>query len=491
MKNNPVILVVDDQLQNITLLEALLVWQGYGIIPAQSGEEALEKLARNQVDLVLLDVVMPGMSGYEVLMKLRDNKKTRRIPVVMITSYNENEARVKAFESGCDDFISKPFDKYELIARVKSLLRIKFLNDEVDEAREFAENVINTVREPLISLDKDLRVVTANSSFYATFKVSPESTIGNFIYDLGDRQWDIPKLRVLIEDILPHDSVFNGYEVEHDFQGIGRKTILLNARQIYRENIGSHIILLAMEDITERKLAEKELQEKNAELERFTYTVSHDLKSPLITIQSYAGMIQNDLEDGKLERAQGDLKRIESAAAKMTFLINDLLELSQVGIMMNDPTPIDMNLLVIDCLAQLAGPLKQKLVEVVLQPHLPKLLGDSQRLTAVLQNLIENTIKYMGDQVTPRIEIGTREDAKETVFFVSDNGVGIDPLHHETIFGLFNKLDAKSQGTGVGLALVKRIVEVHGGRVWVESEGTGKGSTFCFTLPSSDVSYEP
>jgi len=485
MKNKPVILVVDDQLNNILLLEGFLVRQGYEIIQAESGQEALDKLSENQIDLVLLDVKMPGMSGFEVLTKLRADKKTQRIPVVMITAQIEKETRVQAYESGCDDFISKPFEQYELLVRVKSLLRIKFLNDEVEEAREFAESVINTVREPLISLDKDLRMITANHSFYETFKVSPEATIGNFIYDLGDGQWDIPKLRVLIEDILPHDSVFNGYEVEHDFQGIGRKTILLNARQIYRENIGSHIILLAMEDITERKLVEKELLDKNAELERFTYSVSHDLKSPLITIQSYAGMIQQDLEAGKYGRAQDDLKWIESAAAKMTFLINDLLELSQAGIMRNDPTPIDMNLLVTDCLAQLAGPLKQKLVKVVLQTHLPKLFGDSQRLTVVLQNLIENTTKYMGDQVTPRIEIGTREDAKETVFFVSDNGAGIDPIHHETIFGLFNKLDAKSQGTGVGLALVKRIVEVHGGRVWVESEGTGKGSTFCFTLPSS------
>jgi DNA-binding response OmpR family regulator len=195
MKNKPVILAVDDQFHNIKLLEGFLVRQGYKIISAESGEEALGKFSGNQVDLVLLDVKMPGMSGFEVLTELRADKKTRRIPVVMITAYNENEARVKAFESGCDDFISKPFDQYELLARVKSLLRIKFLNDEIDEAREFAESVINTVREPLISLDQDLRVVTANHSFYDTFRVTPEDTIGKFIYDLGNRQWDIPKLR--------------------------------------------------------------------------------------------------------------------------------------------------------------------------------------------------------------------------------------------------------------------------------------------------------
>jgi PAS domain S-box-containing protein len=274
MKNKPVILVVDDQLQNIKLLEGLLVRQGYEIIQAESGEEALEKLSGNQVDLVLLDVKMPRMSGFEVLTKLRADKRTQRIPVVMITAHNENEARVKALESGCDDFISKPFDQYELLARVKSLLRIKFLNDEVDEAREFAESVINTVREPLISLDQDLRVVTVSRSFYEFFKVKPEETVGQLIYDLGNKQWDIPKLRELLETILPQKTTFDNYEVEHDFATIGRRIMLLNARQIQRGLGKERIILLAIEDITERKQLEDLLTESEMRYRRIFETAS-------------------------------------------------------------------------------------------------------------------------------------------------------------------------------------------------------------------------
>lgn len=135
----------------------------------------------------------------------------------------------------------------------------KQLETEIQDAREYAENIVETVRKPLVVLDSDLKIITANHSFYETFKVSPEDTIGNFIYDLGNRQWDIPKLRVLFEDILPNDTVLNGYEVDHVFPDIGRKIILLNARQIFRKNIGSHIILLAMEDITMRKQAEEDL----------------------------------------------------------------------------------------------------------------------------------------------------------------------------------------------------------------------------------------
>ncbi|MEI6335002.1 MAG: CHASE domain-containing protein [Methylococcaceae bacterium] len=143
----------------------------------------------------------------------------------------------------------------------------------IQVAREYAENIVETMREPLVVLDSDLKILTANHSFYDTFKVTPEKTIGNFIYDLGDRQWDIPKLRVLIEDILPNATVFNNYEVEHDFPGIGRKFILLNAREIVREGIGSHIILLVMEDITERKRADDKLRKLSVAVEQSPATI--------------------------------------------------------------------------------------------------------------------------------------------------------------------------------------------------------------------------
>ncbi|ALC16587.1 diguanylate cyclase with PAS/PAC sensor [Desulfuromonas soudanensis] len=151
--------------------------------------------------------------------------------------------------------------KWHAIGIMRDVTEHNRLDLEIKDAREYAENIVETVREPLVVLNSELKILTANHSFYETFEVTAEETIDNFIYDVGNRQWDIPRLRVLIEKILPQDTVINGYEVEHDFPGIGRKTILLNARQIFREEIGSQIILLAMEDITDRKLAEERVKE--------------------------------------------------------------------------------------------------------------------------------------------------------------------------------------------------------------------------------------
>ena len=287
MKDKPVILVVDDQPQNIELLEAHLAPEGYEVVKAASGEEALEKLSNNQIDLVLLDIMMLKMSGIEVLEKLRSDKKTRLIPVVMVTVLKETEDRVKALEAGCDDFISKPFDKHELLVRVKSLLRIKSLHDEGDEAREFAESIINTVREPLIALDQDLRVVSASRSFYEFFKVKPEETVGQLIYDLGNKQWDIPLLRELLENILPQKTTFDNYEVEHVFSTIGRRIVLLTARQIKRGRGKERIILLAIEDITERKRLADMLTESELRYRRIFETASDGI----VLLEKQAGHI--------------------------------------------------------------------------------------------------------------------------------------------------------------------------------------------------------
>ena len=226
-----------------------------------------------------------------------------------------------------------------------------------------------------------------------------------------------------------------------------------------------------------------ELESKNSELERFTYTVSHDLKSPLITIRGFLSYIELDAASGNTIRLKTDIQRISDATERMKCLLDDLLELSRIGRLKNESKLIPFEEIVHEAVELVKGRIMERNIAVHIDPNMPAVFGDRQRILEVLQNLVDNAAKFIGDQPDPRIEIGVdgEEDGK-SIFYLRDNGIGITPEHHEHIFGLFNKLDSEAEGTGIGLALVKRIVEVHGGRIWVESEA-GKGATFFFTLP--------
>jgi PAS domain S-box-containing protein len=234
----------------------------------------------------------------------------------------------------------------------------------------------------------------------------------------------------------------------------------------------------------ERSLLITELEKKNAELERFTYTVSHDLKSPLVTIRGFLGFLHDDAKSQDMARFEKDLTRIANAADRMQILLNDLLELSRVGRIVNPPEDIPFGHIAAEAVELNAGALGNGNIQLEIQSDLPVIQGDRMRLVEVMQNLISNAAKFMGDQPSPRIEIGTRGEDLDgrAIFYVRDNGMGIDPAQHERIFGLFNRLDPRIDGTGIGLTLAKRIVEVHGGRIWVESN-PGEGAAFLLTLP--------
>ncbi len=232
----------------------------------------------------------------------------------------------------------------------------------------------------------------------------------------------------------------------------------------------------------ERK--KQEIEEKNAELERFTYVASHDLRSPLITIQGFLGVVERKLASGGAGQISEPLKRVDVAAGKMWRLLDELLELQRIGREAGEARGIPTRELVGEVVENLAGAIGECNVAIEISPDLPVVRADRTRLLEVWQNLIENAVKYMGGQDNPRIEVGCRKDDGHAVLYVRDNGRGIEPADQARIFKLFHRLDQDTEGTGVGLALAKRIVEQHGGRIWVESEGRGRGATFCFTLGS-------
>ncbi len=230
----------------------------------------------------------------------------------------------------------------------------------------------------------------------------------------------------------------------------------------------------------ERLIAD--LESKNAELERFSYTVSHDLKSPLVTIGTYAGLLEKSLRMGELGGVQEDVGRIQRAADRMRRLLEELLALSRVGLVVNAREDVPLKTLALEAADLVRGRLTQGSIEIQVADDLPTVRGDRVRLLEVMLNLIDNAAKFAGAGRTPRIEVGVAPDRPAPSFYVRDNGIGIDPQHQDKVFGLFDKLDPQSDGTGIGLALVRRIVEAHGGRISVESPGPGLGATFHVSL---------
>jgi signal transduction histidine kinase len=231
----------------------------------------------------------------------------------------------------------------------------------------------------------------------------------------------------------------------------------------------------------EREALIQQLKSKNQELDRFAIRVSHDLKTPLITVAGFLGYLEQDIRSGNHARAEKDLAQISEAAKTMGKFVDELLDLSRVGRIVNPPRDVPFEEIVQDALRAADGILKAKQVQVEMDAIFPFVHVDRVRVVQVMQNLITNAVKFMGDQPHPVIRIGFEEVDGAQIFSIEDNGIGIAPEYHERIFELFNKLNPEIDGTGIGLGLVKRIIEVHNGKIWVESV-PGNGSTFKFTL---------
>lgn len=349
------------------------------------------------------------------------------------------------------------------------------------DALSYAESIVDTVREPLLVLDGKLHIITASRAFYQTFGVSREETEGRFLYDLGNRQWDIPKLRTALEEVLPLEKSFNDFEVVHNFPTLGRRVMLLNARKLWREGNQTERVLLAIEDITERKRMEDEMLRSNEDLQRFAYVAAHDLRSPLHAALNLSKLLSRRLE-GKLNEDEASMQSMAiQNMERLGALMQDILAYSELAGALRTKTLVPVQDALQIALANLQHHIESNGAEISIG-NLPEVMGDRTQLAMVFQNLIGNALKYRRHE-TLRIRIEAAHENGEWRLSVSDNGQGFEPEYAVQIFEPFKRLHgADVPGSGIGLATCKRIVERQGGRIWAESV-PGEGSTFYFTLP--------
>lgn len=360
----------------------------------------------------------------------------------------------------------------------------------LNEAYDYSEAIFSTIHEPLIVLDKNLRVKVANTRFYKLYKAKVEETEGMLLYDIGDKQWNIPRLRELLEEVLPKNTHFHGFQIVHTFPGVGEKIMVLNARRVLQKRNHEELILLAIEDITEQVTALHNMENAVKSKQQFLANMSHEIRTPLNSILGFA----NVLLKTKLDKEQHEfLNAIKTSGISLTQLINDILDLSKVdaGRMTFVKQPFDLLSSLKSTLYTFDQKIKEKNLSLVEEydSKMPlTLLGDSVRLNQIILNLLSNAVKFTHKgRIIFSVKL-LKEDEKNVTleFAVADTGIGISADKADSIFNVFEQAEigiaSSYGGTGLGLAIVKQLVESQGGAISLRSK-LGEGSTFSFTLP--------
>jgi len=368
----------------------------------------------------------------------------------------------------------------------------------LDQIERYAQDVVDTVREPLLILDGSLRVHSANRAFYQTFGVVAEDTEGQLVYELGNGQWDIPALRTLLEDIVPMSSVFNDFELEHDFPNLGRRVMLLNARKLRQRN-HAELLVLAMEDVTERRRAEAEVakakdaaEAANRTKSLFLANMSHELRTPLNAILGFSEMLQEEAVERKLTDFDADLQKISTSGRHLLGLINDILDLSKI-----EAGKMDLRLELFEIPAlieEVTSTIEMQVakngntLEIICDPGIGAMRADLSKVRQGLFNLVSNAAKFTHKGQIKVVAERQAMDGNDWIMFqVSDTGIGLSSDQIVRLFQPFTQADASTTrrfgGTGLGLALTRRFCQMMDGDVTVHSV-PGEGSVFTIMLPA-------
>lgn len=513
------ILLVDDSADNLVSLEAALDGLGQELVFAQSGAEALRHLLENDFAVILLDVKMPEIDGFQTAELIRARKRSRHTPILFLTAFRSDEHLFRGYDLGAVDFLFKPI--------VPEILRSK-INVFVDMSRNHA------------LLQRQTEVLgKAEQKFRSLLEAAPDAMI------IGSEEGEISLVNSRVETLF-------GYRRE---ELIGRNIRLLvplwshsvapsdlSAKPLLAMSMGYHhellarrkdgsefpseitrsplrtdegvLVISAIRDIAEQKKAHEEIRELNTTLERrvaerthallesnealrqsnddlnqFAYAASHDLQEPLRMISIYSELLQRKYAGEFDEEANQFISFVLNGAHRMEVLLKDLLAYSQAGSTEGPAGPVDFSAALRQVLLNLQAAIGEN-GAVITWSGLPTIQAHQIRLVQLLQNLIGNAIKYRGTDA-PRVHIAAERRDAGWMFSIADNGIGIKPEYAQQVFGIFKRLHGQAYpGTGIGLAICQRIVERYGGRIWVEST-PGMGSKFCFTFPDAAVKPGP
>jgi len=478
------ILVVEDDSIVAGIIEATLQSLEYTVPAiASSGTDAIKKVEDVQPDLVLMDIRLKGdMDGIQATEQIRTHFD---IPVVYVTGYTDEETLQRAKVTEPYGYILKPFQDKELYTAIEmALYKHKMEGENVRLKREIsqrkqAEEELETSMANLgkiVENNSDGIVIIDRKGIIRLVNPAAKALFGRKAKDLLGAQFGFPAVA--------------GETTELDIKQKGGRTAVAEMRVVETEWEGESAYLASLRDITERKRAEEaqerlsqQLQAKVSELEAFSYGIAHDLRSPLVSIEGFSRLLRDDMVNQDAEMVQEDMRLIDSGVRKMQDFLNRTLEYSRAGHLIKRTKNVSFGKIVREVVIEFAEQVRSIGATVAFAGTFPTVYADRMRIRQVLTNLIQNSIKYRDKTVPLNIDIGYRHSEDEVVFFVRDNGLGIDASEAEKVFALFYRGTADGEGSGAGLAIVKRIIEAHEGKIWAQQGQSGKGTTMCFTLP--------
>ncbi|MBS1585605.1 MAG: response regulator [Bacteroidetes bacterium] len=513
------ILIVDDKAENIFSLQRTLEMHSFEVDSANSGEEALKKILNTDYSLIILDVQMPGMDGFEVAETISGYSKSKDIPIIFLSAVNTDKKFIaKGYTAGGVDYVTKPVDADIFMLKVKTLHRLYEQNRELNRIQSSLLQEVQTRKEAEQQLTKTMQeqrsILESMPQIAFTLKPNGELEFVNeqwYVYSNSDKQMPgfdpgddevaakivktVGEGKSLTAEVRIKNLVSDSYrwhllKLMPIRQGDAISKWVGTFTDIHDQKAANETLEAKVQQRTEELIAKnKELEASNHELQQFASVASHDLKEPLRKIQIFSTIVRDRHLNGS-DQAEDNMGRIIEASQRMTGLINDLLNYSRLSI---DTLfeEVDLKQTISEIVKDLEFTIDDKKATIIIS-DLPRIQAVPGQMRQVFQNLLSNSLKFARPELRPEIQIsGVILPGDMCRITVKDNGIGFDEQYLDRIFTIFQRLNAREsyEGTGIGLAIVKKIIEKHGGTITAKSQ-PGDGAAFIIELPMHQNSFK-